>query len=183
MRKFLYTIIICFCLSNVSSQIYVDTIRNTSHGPTFRHHNGYKDYTIVPVLSVQGNDSLYMHELKFTSTSSAMFTQQLMYDRFGRWSKELKIKNQRHPALLWEKVKLFENSDATFDVSASGNEAYRKTYSSVMIFNSENDDCLSEKALTKERLINYFSEGLKTLKKRSKFYPVYWAMFEEYSNQ
>ena len=51
-----------------------------------------------------------------------------------------------------------------------------------MVFNSKNEDCLSEKSTTKDSIVKYFSDGIKKVKihdENDKFFKEYWKMRAE----
>ena len=140
------------------------------------YKNGYLDYKIQPKLTVIENDSTYINELKFNAVFTAMYTKKLMFDNFGKWDKEIRPNNERHPILIWERKKLFENDNTLYSIAASGEETWEEIYASVIVYDNENKDCLSETYTKKDALINYFSDGIKNLKTDNTFYDVYWDM-------
>jgi hypothetical protein len=140
------------------------------------YKNGYDNFEIIPVLTVNKKDSTYINELRFNAVFSAMYTKKLMYDKFGKWDKEVWINNDRHPILLWEKRKIFGENGASYTIVTSGTENRKEMYASVIVFDNENHDCLTEKSPKKEFLINYFSNGIKSLSTSKEFYDVYWKV-------
>ena len=72
--------------------------------------NGFKDCNIKPHLSIQDKDSVYVNELKFNAVYCAMYSQKIMYDRFGKWNKVIDMGKSHSTILLWEKVNLFKNN-------------------------------------------------------------------------
>ncbi len=80
------------------------TARKTANPHTpYIYENGYRNYTVVKVPFVENNVTIELNELKFNAVSSAMYTKKVIFDRFGKWTKEIKRENQRHPILVWEK--------------------------------------------------------------------------------
>jgi len=160
----LLTILITIILSCSTSKI------------TSNQGNRNENYEIKPVLTVNGNDSTYINELRFNAVRSAMHTKKLMYDKFGKWDKEIWINNDRHPTLLWEKRKNFGENGGFYSIATSGEESKKEMYASVIVFDNENQDCLTESSPKKEFLINYFSNGIKSLSSNREFYDVYWKV-------
>jgi len=141
--------------------------------------NGYKNYELVQILTVRGIDSTYTNELRFNGVHSALYTKKLMFDKFGKWDREIRIHDDRHPVLVWEKRKLLDNDDIVYSVAATGVESMKEMYASVMVFGVGNRDCLSQNITRKDSLISYFSNGIINLSSDKKFYDVYWKMVNE----
>ena len=130
----------------------------------YTYVNGFKDCVIKPHLSIQDKDSVYVNELKFNAVYCAMYSQKIMYDRFGKWNKVIAMGKGHSTILLWEKVNLFKNNNELYDVVATSTENWKEIYAGVMVFNSKNEDCLSEKSTTKDSIVKYFSDGIKKVK-------------------
>jgi hypothetical protein len=174
MKNYLYLLFfvtsIAFCQKNFKHPRYT----NNDLNPVV-YINGYKDYSIIPVLSIQDNDSIYINELRFNQVDGAMYIGKFMYDKFGKWSKFVKTKNENIAILVWEKVKLFKDSNQLYDVATSGVENYIQIYTSVSVYKSElNKDCFDDDILEKEKIIKYFSIGIINLSSNNQFYKEYW---------
>src|SRR5690606_2652463 len=113
----------------------------------------------------------------------AMYTKKVMYDKFGKWTKEIRPNNERHPILLWENVKLFEDENKLFNVYANGDENWNEMYASVLIYDDQNNDCLQENNLLKEKIVNYFSKGIQNLNNKKEFYDIYWKSVNDYEKK
>lgn len=149
--------------------------RSTENPNTpFIYKNGYLNYKIVNVPLIQNDNANNLNELRFNAVFSAMYTKKVMYDRFGKWTKELQPNKERHPILVWEKVKLFDNDDNLYTVYADGAETWTEMYASVLVFDESNKDCLNVENPAQLKLITYFSDGIKNLSDRKDFYKVYW---------
>ncbi len=151
-----------------------------THNPNMPivYKNGFKDFTLKSLLTIENNDSTYITELRFNGVDSAMYTQKLMYDRFGKWTKEIKQVNYKYPTLLWENVKLYDNENNYYTVAANGIESYENMFASVMVYDSQNNDCLSPNSPEKQSMINYFSDGIKNLSNSEKFYILFHEKFD-----
>ena len=111
-----------------------------------------------------------------------MYTKQVMYERFGKWSKEVRPNiDESHPILVWEKVKLFEGEDKQYSVYTSGDENWNEIYASVLVFDENNNDCLNASYSSKEKIIEYFSNGIQNLSNGKDFYKVYWQSVNSYN--
>ena len=157
-------------------------IRKKTSNPNtpYIYKNGYRDFEITPTLTVNENDSTYINELRFNAVFSSMYTKKLMFDEFGKWDKEIRPNNERHPILVWENKRLFNKENKTYSIAASGIESKKEMYASVIVFDSENRDCLSETHPKKDSIINYFSNGIINLKSDRMFYDTYWKMISDY---
>jgi hypothetical protein len=182
-RIILLTILIITILSCSSSKGNSDKgngvgIKRKTSNPNmpYIYKNGYENFEIIPVLTVHQKDSTYINELRFNAVFSAMYTKKLMYEKFGRWDKEIWINNDRHPTLLWEKRKIFGENGEAYTIATSGEESRKGMYASVIVFDNENHDCLTENSPKREFLINYFSNGIKRLSSSKEFYDVYWKV-------
>ena len=77
------------------------------------------------------------------------------------------------PQLIWEDVKLFAINNDKFTVVASGLETRTEKYASVMIFDTQNRDCMSMSYPLREKLIELLSNRLNDLSPNMAFYKVY----------
>ncbi|MDX1828617.1 MAG: hypothetical protein R3342_03630 [Lutibacter sp.] len=142
--------------------------------------NGFNKVDIFPVLLINNNDSIYINELRFNAVYSSFYTKKVMFEKFGMWDKKIRPNNERHPILIWKDRKLFENKNELFDIATSGIEKGGIIYASVIVFDSDNKDCLSVDSKIKDSIINYFSNGIKNLTNDKKFYKTYWNMIRQY---
>lgn len=170
-------------LSCTSSKI--DSIKRNSVGVKKRtsnpntpyiYKNGFKDFEIKQVLSINGKDSTYINELRFNAVFSAMYTKKLMFEKFGKWDKEVWTDDCRHPVLIWEKRNIFGDNGESYSIAANGVENKMEMYASVIIFDNNNQDCLTNNSPKKDYLITYFSNGIKNLSSSKKFSEAYWKV-------
>ena len=63
-----------------------------------------------------------------------------------------------------------------FTIMASGTESWEEMFASVRVFDSKNNDCLTEKSELKKEISGYFSNAIIHLKKDKTFYEKYRAM-------
>ena len=144
------------------------------------YKNGYLNYDILKIPVSQKNDTIYVNQLRFNAVLSAMYTKKAMYERYGIWTKEIRPNNESHPILVWENVKLFDNEGRTFTIYANGNENWNEIYASVLVFDNNKRDGLSEDYPDKNRIINFFSNSIKNLNDKNDFYDIYWTSVNEY---
>lgn len=182
MNKNLIPFVVFLVFMSCSTQYKVKTEKHKTSNPNtpFIYKNGFKNYEITPSISIVENDTITFNELKFNAVQSAMYTQKLMYDKFGKWDTIIKPKNQLHLIFVWQNVKLFKNNEKTYTVAADGIESWEEMYASVIILNASNQDCLSVDSEIKDSLISYFSYGIKNLNSSVKFYSLYRKNYSKY---
>lgn len=170
MKNSIFTIIIALLLISCSS-----TKIKTEKRCKLILKNDYKTILEEKLESVVDNDTIVLNEVKYECMHTAMYTKKGMYDRFGKWNKEIYPKGRNHPILLWNNVKLFPNDTTEFIVAANGLESVETIYASVLVFDKKNKDLLSDESEYKTKLIDYFSEMIKTNNsKKEDFYEIYW---------
>ena len=172
MKKKIFTITITFTLILISCS---STSKVNEKRCKSILKNDYKTILKEKFQSVVDNDTIFLNEVKYECVFTAMYTKKGMYDRFGKWNQEIYPKGQNHPILLWNNVKLFPNDTTEFIVAANGLENEETIYASVLVFDKKNKDLLSDESEFKTKLIDYFSEMIKTNnEKKSDFYEIYW---------
>ncbi|TQO37081.1 hypothetical protein GQ41_1677 [Arenibacter algicola] len=138
-----------------------------------------KNIAIDKFKYITNTDTLSFNEVKFYCVNNtALYTKKVMFDKFGKWSKEIYPNNEMHPILLWENLKLFEKDSTTFTIATLGDESFKTIYASFMVFDSIGNDFLSD-INYKEKLIPYFEDLIKKSNpKRPDFYDIYWKAVE-----
>ena len=137
--------------------------------------NDYRNILEEKFESVVDNETIFLNEVKYKCVHTAMYIKKGMYDRFGKWNKEIYPKGKHRPILLWNNVKLFPDDTTEFIVAANGLESAETIYASVLVFDKKNKDLLSEESEYKTKLIEYFSKMIKTNNSNKRdFYEIYW---------
>lgn len=103
-----------------------------------------------------------------------------MYDKFGKWAKEVWPDNGKHPILGWEKIKLFDEDNQLFTVYTYGEEKWEEIYASVLVYDENGNDCLEENHPSKKKVIDYFAKGIQKLSNKNAFYNIYWESVNKY---
>jgi hypothetical protein len=97
-----------------------------------------------------------------------------MFDKFGKWDYSVTVKNKRHPMLVWEKIKPFEDSNKSYTIVASGHEDMKNIYTSFLVLDESAQDVLIDEN-EKIKFKNYFTNAIKSdNSKKRDFYEVYW---------
>lgn len=170
----IYTIIITSILISCSSTNNVNEKKCNSI-----LKNDYQNIIEDKFKSIVNNETIYLNEVKYKCVHSSFYIQKGMYDRFGKWDKEIFPKGINRPILLWNNIKLFPNDSTEFTVAANGLESIGTIYTSVLVFDNNNVDLLAENSNYKAKLIDYFSEMIKSNNSNKKdFYDLYWKTFD-----
>ncbi len=140
--------------------------------------NGYKNFEIKKIQTIQDKDTSIICELRFHAVLSASYTKKLMFDKFGKWDNQIYLNNKRHPILIWENVKLFDSKNKLYSVAANGVESWEEMYASVIVLDSTNKDCLAQSNAEKDSLVHFFSNEIIKLSADKKFYDVYWKIIK-----
>jgi len=128
-------------------------------------------------VTIVDNDTISYNEIRFECVFSSFYTQKVMFDRFGKWDKEIYSKNRKHPVLVWNDIDLLSNGNE-YIVIAYGIEEWKQIFASVMIFDKEEKDILSDLD-KRESITKLFSKMIKKNKTRKRdFYEVYWKMVD-----
>jgi hypothetical protein len=142
--------------------------------------NDYNNIREDNIQTIVSNDTIILNEVKYKCVFKSVYTKKVMYDKFGKWNQEIYLNERSVPILLWENVKLFPNDTTEFNIAANGLENVETIYSSIIIFDKQNNDLLSENSKYKLKLIQYFSEMIKSNDTEKKdFYEVYGELLTQ----
>jgi len=121
------------------------------------YKNKYTEILSEKYTTIYNNDSISYNEIRFECVYSPSYTHKVMYDKFGKWDKMIYPTNKKHPMLLWKDVDLFSDGKK-FIVVTNGVEEWKHIYASVMIFDKDENDLLSNNSKEKIALAKYFSK-------------------------
>lgn len=143
-------------------------------------HKFYKsDFTEIlneKYKTVYKQDTLSFNEIRFECVYSALYTHKVMYDKFGKWNKEIFPSNRKHPFLIWENVDLFSNGKK-YTVMTNGLEEWKHIYASVMVFDNDENNLLLDSSTEKNAITFFFADLIKNNDTEKKdFYEVYWQI-------
>lgn len=174
-------LIVCFsnnCYSQKNTKLKTIGGRTKTSNPNipYIYENGFSDYEVVKQATLNSKDSSAVYTLKFNAVGSAMYTQKIMFDKFGKWTTAVPSGNNNGFILIWENIKLFNDKEELFTIMASGTESLEEMFAAVLVFDSKNNNCLSEKSEFKKEIIDYFSNAIIHLNKDKTFYEKYRAM-------
>jgi len=173
MKGIYLTIIFSIFLSCSSSQ---KAIKETKCPKIYK--NKFTEILNEKYVTVNGKDTTKINEIRYECVYSAFYTHKAMYDKYGKWDKEIFPSNRNRPILMWNNIDLLSNGKK-YTVLTNGLEEWKHIYASVMILDEEERDVLTEQTEEKIALTNFFGELIKNHNPKKKdFYEVYWKMVD-----
>ena len=173
MKRIYLTVILSIFLSCSSSQ---KAIKETKCPKIYK--NKFTEILNEKYVTINGKDTTKINEIRYECVYSALYTHKVMYDKYGKWNKEIFPSNRNHPILMWNNIDLLSNGKK-YTVLTNGLEEWKNIYASVMILDEEERDVLTEQTEEKIALTNFFGELIKNHNPEKKdFYEVYWKMVD-----
>lgn len=144
--------------------------------------NSFKSVNIENFISIVNNEPVILKELRFSGVHDRYYLHKGMFDNFGVWTQSIYAK-QYDTLLVWNDVKLFNNSDKLFKVATKGHREGSHVFTSVLIFDENNRDQFIPQSELKNQLTTYFTNLIKNNDASNvDFYIAYWSMFEKNKN-
>lgn len=160
----------CYTAKNTTNKVVCPTIYE-------------RDFTKIvgeKFNTVYNGEIVSYNEVRFLCVNSALYTQKIMYDNFGRWDKVSDANEIENRLLIWNDVDLFGDGQK-FKVIAGGVEANKMIYASVMVFDENETDLLASDFSEREKIIKYFSKAIRKLNvKNDDFYTDYYQTFDPF---
>ncbi len=142
------------------------------------YENDFTEILNEKYKTINNNDTISYNEVRFECVNSALYTHKIMYDKFGKWNNAIYPSNRKHPILMWEKIDLFSNGKE-YTILTNGLEEWKHIYASVMVFDKNETDLLSNSSEEKEAITNLFTDFIKNHNTEKKdFYEIYWKMVD-----
>lgn len=137
--------------------------------------NSFSNIIYDKFISVVNKDTIKLNEVKYECVNTAMYTKKIMFDKFGKWHKEIYPNKERHPMLIWENIQLFPNDSTKFTIATNGLESSKTIYASILVFDKDNNDLLAENSVYRDKLVTLFGQFIvQEDPKKEDFYEVYW---------
>ena len=173
MRNIYLTIISIIILSCSASQ----NLKKETKCPKI-YKNKFTEILNEKYSVVNNKDTTSFNEIRFECVYSSLYTHKVMFDKFGKWSKEIYPSNKKHPILMWEKIDLFSNGKE-YSVLTNGIEEWKHIYASVMVFDKNTTDLLSETSKERQAITDLFAKYMQNQDHKKKdFYEVYWKLVD-----
>ena len=161
MKNYILLLILCFLFACKASKKEVDRNSKTKH-------------EIITIPMIVKEDTISFNELRFYKIQSAMDGMKLMYLNYGKWDEKTVSKYQYNiNRIVWRDRKLFIDDNEKFTVIADGTETLGKYFSSLMVFDSNENDCFADNHPYKERLTELFVSKKKKLDRGSSVYKLF----------
>lgn len=136
--------------------------------------NDYTNITEDKIKFTIGNNIFSFTEVRYECVYTGMYIQKGMFDKFGKWDKIVYPKGKRYPIFFWINKKLFADDATLYTVASDGLDG-NTIYTSVAVFDNDNNDLLSTESISRKKLIDYFSNLIRTDNPEKKyFYEVFW---------
>ncbi len=137
--------------------------------------NNYKQYRIHKFFSINKKDTLSVNTARYECVYSTLYLNKVMFDKYGKWDELYRLAEPKQVVLVWNNIKLFDDSEIKYTIATSGLEGDGLMYTSVFVFDENNNDMFSESSTKKDFLLRYFGKLIKKNKSSNKdFYKVYW---------
>jgi len=121
------------------------------------YKNDFSAYNIEDYRVATARDTVIINQLKFFCVGGAS-TGNIIFDDFGKWAYHYELeKNNR--TLVWHNIDLLSDGNK-YSVYTSVYDV-QPLYTSVMVFDGEENDMLSSNSNVKEKIILYFSEKIR----------------------
>jgi len=112
--------------------------------------------------------------IRYKPQGSALDSQAMLYNQFGKWHAIYTgIHHPVIPQLVWHKVKLRPKNNETYTVIASGTETMEAYFCTLMIFDSNDRDCLNPNNPQREFVIKWAHEKMKDTILKDDFWKAY----------
>jgi hypothetical protein len=187
---FLLFLVSIFCFAQSEQSTIIDSktvgkkIRTQNPNSPIIYENGFKNIEIVSIPTINEGNTVNLYELRFNEVLSSSYAAKLMYEKFGLWDKLIGPEGEKYANVaIWQNKKLLTNSNKLYTVYTTGNESWTKMYTSVMVFDNQNNDCLAKEGEEKEALIRFFKDSIINLKKDDQFYLKYKKANEDYASK
>ncbi|MBD3581567.1 hypothetical protein [Flavobacterium selenitireducens] len=161
-----------------------------SYNP-YIYENGYASISVVEEIITLDTLHLKVNKVKFNAVLGANYTQAAMFQKFGKWNREIFMESPQRgslPAmtkviLIWDSVKLLPNNETLFNIFCEGDENMKEIYASAMVFDSKYNDQLKMNVAERELIINTLGESIQNLKSTNSFNQMIRQLIMNYKKQ
>jgi len=112
-------------------------------------------------------------QIGFENRSTSFSKKRAFFQAYGGWDSVIYLDGDSHPILVWNAVKLIDESEDLFTIYADGIEDYSLTLGSLMVFSRTGEDALENKAL-REEIVTKTKRLICDSTQNEAFYDVYW---------
>jgi len=191
-KSFVFFIIIISALISCTASKFKQT--GAPEGKCgYIYNNNYSEITNSQQKYVNHKDTVSLNIVTFECTYSSSYISYSMYDMYGEWDDGVKPEdNKFRTYLIWENKDIFLDGNK-YTIVTFGKERKFDISSSFMVLNEQGKDMLSEDSLVRQKFIDFFSEQIRTKKKKKvktifyqkyikRFRPEYWKKYKTFPN-
>jgi len=132
----------------------------------------HQKYKLVTVPFEFKKDTLSVTEIRFYKIRSAKNTQQILYDKFGKWNQRTLSKyGNRMNQLVWINKSLLKDNNQ-FTIFADGVETNTDYYASVIVLDANFKDCINPSHPLSELLIKKLTKMMEDRLSVTNFYTI-----------
>ncbi|WP_136437551.1 hypothetical protein R5O20_06170 [Tenacibaculum maritimum] len=142
------------------------------------YKNKFTEILNKKYVTINNKDTTKINEIRYECIYSPFYTHKMMFDKYGKWGKEIFPSDKNHPILIWNNIDLLPNGKK-YTVLTTGLENWKYIYASVMVLDEKERDALTKQNEEKIALTNFFGELIKNHNPEKKdFYEVYWKVID-----
>lgn len=131
------------------------------------------DYEVVSTPIVNEQDTSYVDELRIYRIESANDARYMMTQTYGGCTQFGEGKYQDNiNQLMWKEVSLLSDEIEKFTILTDGTETGTDYFSSIIIFDSENRNCLADNYPNREAVLNALLHKLQKHKTKPETYEI-----------
>lgn len=149
---------------------------------TVQKHNGEivgesdhsnKKYQVVKTPILIDSDTTFESELRFYKIKSSMDCTKMMYENYGEWGSKYAGKYQSNiNQFVWKKIKLLDTEE-TFNIITDGTETQENYFSSIIIYDSSNQNCLGSQYVRRDEILNVLITKMENISSDTKVYKLF----------
>jgi len=160
MKNFYYIILLSFFVG----------CKSYSENPLQKQNSLNVEYEVLKV-SIETNNSPYnINELRFYKPNSAIDATVMMYQQYGKWKAKYPGKYQDNiNQYIWENVQLTD-SLKNLTIITDGTETPEAYFTSILIFDSNNQDCLLVDHKDHDKIVKYIVSEIRNTEPKESDY-------------
>lgn len=153
----MYVLVVLCCISCIGGKNTVTEERMKKSRPDL-------EYEIHSTELITGQDTVLMKELRYYKIRSALDGMVMMQQNHGENSKMLDGKYQSNiRSVVWETVGLLGDGVKYF-VIVDGTETLKDYFVSIMVFDDNQKNCLSDSHPNKNQIIKHMVKAMRNMK-------------------
>lgn len=150
------------------------TVSKNKEGITY-DKNSFKgkNYEVLVTPLIIETDTFHVNELRFYDIQSSNDCSKMMYENYGEWDRNYPGKyKSNNKQFEWSEIKLL-NSEERFTIITDGTETQSNYFGSIIILDSTYQDCLDEKHINREYILNFLLDKMENISSDTKVYKLF----------